>query len=135
MKIDNKVAYRAAALLASGFSLIGAVLAAFGLFQAALLFLGLALASLPVLGHLRMREQLSAVRRMPQASGSTFDGQPVLDQLSSMERKLEVLAEEQGAIQNKTTSGVSEDIHDAVNELRRESRLARIAAAQITGKL
>lgn len=135
MKIDNKVAYRAAALLASGFSLIGAVLAAFGLFQAALLFLGLALASLPVLGHLRMREQLSAVRRMPQASGSTFDGQPVLDQLSSIERKLEVLAEEQGAIQNKTTSGVSEDIHDAVNELRRESRLARIAAAQITGKL
>lgn len=135
MKIDNKVAYRAAALLASGFSLIGAVLAAFGLFQAALLFLGLALASLPVLGHLRMREQLSAVRRMPQASGSTFDGQPVLDQLSSMERKLQVLAEEQGAIQNKTTSGVSEDIHDAVNELRRESRLARIAAAQITGKL
>ena len=135
MKIDNKVAYRAAALLASGFALVGAVLAAFGLFQAALLFLGLALASLPVLGHLRMREQLSAVRRMPQASGSTFDGQPVLDQLSSIERKLEVLAEEQGAIQNKTTSGVSEDIHDAVNELRRESRLARIAAAQITGKL
>lgn len=135
MKIDNKVAYRATALLASGLSLIGAVLAAFGLFQAALLFLGIALASLPVLGHLRMREQLSAVRRMPQASGSTFDGQPVLDQLSSMERKLGILAEEQSSIQNKATEDVSQEIHDAVNQLRRESRLARIAAAQITGKL
>lgn len=135
MKIDNKVAYRGTALLASGFALVGAVLAAFGLFQAALLFLGLALASLPVLGHLRMREQLSAVRRMPQASGSAFDGQPLLDQLAGMERKLEVLAEEQSAIQNKSTGDVSADIHDAVNQLRRESRLARIAAAQITGKL
>lgn len=82
-----------------------------------------------------MREQLAAVRRMPQASGSTFDGQPVLDQLSSMERKLGILAEEQSSIQSKATEDVSQEIHDAVNQLRRESRLARIAAAQITGKL
>lgn len=135
MKIDNKVAYRATALLVSGFALVGAVLAAFGLFNVSLLFLGLAIAAVPVLGHLRMREQLSAVRRLPQASGSTFDGQPLLDQLSSMERKLEVLAEEQSSIQSKASGDVSQDVYEAVNQIRRESRLARIAAAQITGKL
>lgn len=135
MKIDNKVVYRATVLFVSGFALIGAVLAAFGLLRAALLFLGLAVATLPITGHLRMREQLSAVRRMPQASGSTFDGQPVLDQLWSMEHKLEMLAEEQSAIQSKATEDASQDIYEAINQLRRESRLARIAAAQITGKL
>lgn len=135
MKIDNKIAYRATTLLASGFSMVGAVLAGFALFQAALLFLGLAVATLPVLGHLRMREQLSAIRRMPQTSGSAFNGQPLIDQLSSIERKIERLAEEQSAIQSKATDDVSQDIREVVNQLRRESRLARIAAAKITGKL
>lgn len=135
MKIENKIAYRATMLLASGFSLVGALLAGFALFQAALLFLGLAVTTLPVLGHLRMREQLAAIRRMPQTSGSAFDGQPVVDQLSSIERRLELLAEEQSTIQSKATDDVSQDIREAVNQLRRESRLARIAAAKMTGDL
>ena len=135
MKIDNKVAYRATFVLVSILAFVGAVLTAVDFVRAALVFLGLALSAMPLLGHLRMRQQLAAVRRMPQTAGTAFDGQPLLDQLASIERKVSVLAEEQNAIQNKGNVDISHEIQDAVNQLRRESRMSRIAAAQITGKL
>ncbi len=135
MKIDNKVAYQATLVLVSILAFVGAVLAAVDFVRAALVLLGLAFSVTPLLGHLRMRQHLAAVRRMPQATGAAFDGQPLLDQLSSIERKVSVLAEEQNAIQNKGNADISHEIQDAVNQLRRESRMSRIAAAQITGKL
>lgn len=135
MKIDNKVAYRAALALVSILAFIGAILAAADFVRAALVFLGLAISATPLLGHLRMRQHLAAVRRMPQTAGAAFDSQPLLDQLSSIERKVSVLAEEQNVIQNKGNADITQEIQDAVNQLRRESRMSRIAAAQITGKL
>lgn len=135
MKIDNKVAYQATFVLVSILAFVGAVLAAVDFVRAALVFLGLALSGMPLLGHLRMRQQLAAVRRMPQTAGAAFDGQPLLDQLAGIERKVSVLAEEQNAIQNRGNADISHEIQDAVNQLRRESRMSRIAAAQIAGKL
>lgn len=135
MKIDNKVAYQAALVLVSILAFVGAVLAAVDFVRVALVFLGLALSVTPLLGHLRMRQHLAAVRRMPQTAGTAFDGQPLLDQLSNIDRKVSVLAEEQNAIQNKGNADISHEIQAAVNQLRRESRMSRIAAAQITGKL
>lgn len=135
MKIDNKVAYQATLVLVSILAFVGAVLAAVDFVRAALVFLGLAFSAMPLLGHLRMRQHLAAVRRIPQATGTTFDGQPLLDQLSSIERKVSVLAEEQNTVQNQGNADISHEIQDAVNQLRREARMSRIAAAQITGKL
>lgn len=135
MKIDNKVAYQATLVMVSILAFVAAVLAAMDFVRAALTFLGLAFSATPLLGHLRMRQHLAAVRRMPHTAGAAFDGQPLLDQLSSLERKISVLADEQNAIQNKGNADFSHEIQDAVNQLRRESRMSRIAAAQITGKL
>lgn len=42
----------------------GAVLGGFGVYQAALLLLGLALAGVPIAAHLRMRRQNAAIKRL-----------------------------------------------------------------------
>lgn len=135
MKFDNKLAYRAITFMVACFALVGAVLAAFDLIRGALLFLGLSLSLVPALGHLRMREQLSAIRRIPQSPGGSFDSQPLSDQLSSLERRVALLAEAKHPANGSSDELISAQIQEAVNQLRRESRMARIAAAQITGKL
>lgn len=135
MKFDNKFAYRAITFIVTCFALVGAVLAAFDVIRGALILLGLSLSLIPVLGHLRMREQLSAIRRIPQSPGGSFDSQPLSDQLSSLERRVALLAEAKHSANESSDELISAQIQEAVNQLRRESRMARIAAAQITGKL
>ena len=135
MTIDNKVAYRVTLALVSILALIGAVMAVADFIRAALVFLGLAVATMPILSHIRMREHLAAIRRMPQSSGTSFDSQPFLDQMSSIERLVGVLTEQQNAIQHRTNADTTKEFQDAVNQLRREARMSRIAAAKITGKL
>ncbi|WP_276906858.1 hypothetical protein [Corynebacterium riegelii] len=135
MKYDNKLVYRAASFLVILLSLAGAALAAFDLIRASLTVLGIALAFLPALGHLRMREQLSAIRRMPQTPGDSFDAQPLFEQISSIEHHVATLLEHQSQSKSPSDELVSTELQEVVNQLRRESRMARIAAAQITGKL
>lgn len=133
MKLDNKVVYRGLVLLVSVLAFVGAVLAVFNLVPAAIALLGFAIALTPALGHFRMREQLSAVKRLPHSTGAAFDAQPILDQLTSLDRRVQSLTDDQST--GTKDEALFNELQDAVNQMRRESRMARIAAAQITGKL
>lgn len=116
-------------------AVVGAILLALGFWQGGLSLVGFSVAILPVLGHFRMRETLRALKG--RTGGSTgFDAQPVLDQIASIDRRLTALADRpaEHSMENELIS-LREDIKASADQIRRESRLARIAAAQITGKI
>lgn len=135
MTIDNKLGYRALAATSTLMAVVGAILLAFGFWQGGLSLVGFSVAILPVLGHFRMRETLRALKG--RTGGTTgFDAQPVLDQIASIDRRLTALADRpaEHSMENELIS-LREDIKASADQIRRESRLARISAAQITGKI
>ncbi|MCG7278170.1 hypothetical protein MHJ95_04070 [Corynebacterium imitans] len=135
MTIDNKVGYRVLAIGTTLLGVVGAILLALGFWQGGLSLIGFGISILPALGHFRMRETLRALKG--RTGGSTaFDAQPVLDQIASIDRRLTALADRpsEHPMEDELTS-LGDDIKASADQIRRESRLARIAAAQITGKI
>lgn len=141
----EKNLYRGTVGLATALSLIGAILLFAGAGRAGLGLLGIALASLPFLMHLQTRQLGSMVKYRvahlekklksasrpsaplsPSTSGKDIAGIRVAQsELSTQVAKLEALMQQSSSAQQSAHA----------NELRRESRMLRLTAAQLAEEL
>lgn len=141
----EKNLYRGTVGLATVLSLIGAILLFAGAGRAGLGLLGIALASLPLLMHLQTRQLGSMVKYRvahlekklksasslsaplsPSTSGQDIAGiRAAQSELSTQVAKLEALMHQ--------SSSTQQSVH--ANELRRESRMLRLTAAQLAEEL
>ena len=93
------------------------------------------IAFFPVLGHLRMRETLAAVRRLSR-TGAAEPNNELQEKIVALELNTAEIRDEIAHLSTKKDANFeSGDLASLVSEIRRESRLARIAAAQINGAL
>lgn len=107
-------------------ALIACVLGVFGKYGFAIAFLALAIASLPALGHLRMRRTLSAMRQL------RFGGHnaaPAISnaQLQSVEQRM--LAIQDDLREVRTIQDAQSNIQELAQfsaDIRREARMARV---------
>lgn len=141
----EKNLYRGVVVLATALSLIGAILLFAGAGRAGLGLLGIALASLPFLMHLQTRQLGSMLKyrfthlenKLKSASSTSallspsMSGQDIAGisaaqrDLSSQIAKLEALMHQSSGTQQSALA----------NELRRESRMLRLTAAQLAEEL
>lgn len=141
----EKNLYRGVVVLATALSLIGAILLFAGAGRAGLGLLGIALASLPFLMHLQTRQLGSMLKyrfthlenKLESASSTSallspsMSGQDIAGistaqrDLSSQIAKLEALMHQSSGTQQSALA----------NELRRESRMLRLTAAQLAEEL
>ena len=141
----EKNLYRGVVVLATALSLIGAILLFAGAGRAGLGLLGITLASLPFLMHLQTRQLGSMLKyrfthlenKLESASSTSalltpsMSGQDIAGistaqrDLSSQIAKLEALMHQSSGTQQSALA----------NELRRESRMLRLTAAQLAEEL
>lgn len=135
MTINNRLAYKLSACAIVVLAMMMVFAALLGFSRLAWVLLGLDIACIPIVGHLRMRETLAAVRRLPAATGQ-IDIEPLIHQLNVIEENLEAVKGDLRAKgQPSKTETIVDELIQAATEVRRESRLARIAAAQISEKI
>ncbi|MGV0431554.1 hypothetical protein [Corynebacterium sp. 20_84] len=131
----NKLVYRTLLALLVVSLLSAALLFALGFLRAGGAVATVSIAFFPFLGHLRMREALAAVRRLPRsvASEPTPHFQ---EKLTAIELNTSEMIDEISKLNTKKETEIgNSDLVGLVSEIRRESRLARIAAAKINGAL
>lgn len=129
---NNRLIYRSLALTGAFLAGAGAIFAMTGLTQVALAAFCAALSLAPFIGHFRMREALAAVRRCSALPTVTSDLQPLQEQLSAIQSNVAQIEQELSNLRCKLDGqAMSDELVQAVDQIRRESRLARLAAAQI----
>lgn len=141
----EKNLYRGAVGLATALSLIGAILLFAGAGRAGLGLLGIALASLPLLMHLQTRQLGSMLqyrvarleKKLNSASSrsalsSTAPSQKDSAEIRAGQSELSAQVAKLEALMQQSSS-TQQSVH--ANELRRESRMLRLTAAQLADEL
>lgn len=143
----EKALYRGILVVAPLLAVAAAVVAFLGIHGAALGLLALVVAALPVLVHLQTRQlvltQARADKRSverilgkmpksapapPATAKAVVDLKPVLEAQTDLARDLSRLEE-------KVESSSAEEVSTFANEIRRESRMLRLTAAQLVEEM
>lgn len=129
---NNRLIYRSLALTAVFLAGAGALFAMMSMTQVALAVLCTAFALAPFVGHFRMREALAALRRSSAPATFTPNLQPLQEQLSAIQSSVAQVEQDLSNLKfSLDGQAMSGELVQAVDQIRRESRLARLAAAQI----
>lgn len=143
MQSSAKITYLAAIGVEIACSIIGAFLTLNHQMETGIAFLGIALVFIPIIGHLRMRRQFSALRsffnRTNSISATELDRhvQQIEETLESTQELLTALNESQSrqeGVTRDTTKELRELSHNAI-ALRREARVARLMNETIRQEL
>lgn len=126
MRLPDKKIYIVAMAAIAGLALLGSLLSAFGWHEIGIALIGITVALLPVIGHLRMRRSLSAFRKIithPNTANPDVIDERIhrieesIRQISDEIGELKIIQEEQGAVS---------EISKQAQAIRREARMARL---------
>lgn len=130
--MNDRTSYLASAGAITIMAISGAVFSALGYLSAGLALIGVAVAIVPLSGHLRMRRQIASVARSipsSQASASSQDGA----HFQALTAKIEDLSQTVNLVSRQINETSMNDSGRAARDLQRETRALRLAIREIEG--
>lgn len=126
MRLPEKKAYLGAMAAVAVLAMIGALLALVGWYGLGIAFIGVAVALLPIIGHLRMRRELAAFKKII-THPHTTNPDVIDERIQRMEESIRSIADGIGELRTlQEEQGAVTEISKQAQAIRREARMARL---------